>query len=67
MADDRPSECQDCGALHGPGYPYRLEPIDDLFQRVEAGEPMPSGQCANCGALCQLVSETLTFSEEKVS
>ena len=29
-----------------------LDPIDDLFERVAAGDPMPSGQCPKCGALC---------------
>lgn len=55
--DDRPSVCQNCEAMHGGGYRFTLQPIDDIFQRVAAGEPMPAGQCENCGALCQLVTE----------
>lgn len=48
------SECQDCGGVFPQS---RLKAIKDLGQRVEAGEPMPSGECPQCGALCQPVSE----------
>lgn len=30
-----------------------LEEIDDIWERVSPGEPMPSGECPECGALCQ--------------
>jgi hypothetical protein len=56
LADDRPSECQDCGALYD--HQGDMEPIDNLFLRVAAGDPMPSGQCPNCGALCQFIPTT---------
>lgn len=45
------SECQSCGSCYPESH---LNPIQDLNQRVEAGEPMPSGECPDCGALCQL-------------
>jgi hypothetical protein len=31
--------------------------ISDLFSRVAPGYPMPSGQCPECGGLCQLVKD----------
>jgi uncharacterized membrane-anchored protein len=44
--------CQDCNKL------WREEdlvlPIKDIFQRVLPGEPMPSGECPECGALCHV-------------
>jgi hypothetical protein len=42
--------CQNCEGR----FPSQdaLDPIHDLFERVAAGEPMPSGQCPKCGALC---------------
>lgn len=42
-------ECQDCGQLSKE---EDLRPIEDLHQRVAAGELMPSGECQWCGALC---------------
>jgi hypothetical protein len=44
------SACQDCN-WRGPD--TELREIKDLYQRVEPGEPMPSGACPECGALCQ--------------
>jgi hypothetical protein len=44
------SACQDCD-WRGPD--EDLREIKDLHQRVEPGEPMPSGECPACGALCQ--------------
>ncbi len=29
----------------------QLAPIRDIYQRVEPGEPMPAGECPECGAL----------------
>jgi hypothetical protein len=31
-----------------------LNQIKDIFQRVAPGEPMPAGECPDCGCLCQL-------------
>lgn len=47
------SECQNCSNVYPQSH---LAPIKDLGQRVEAGEPMPSGECPDCGALCQEVT-----------
>lgn len=44
------SACQNCAKVWRDS---ELKPIQDLSQRVEAGEPMPSGECPECGALCQ--------------
>jgi len=46
------SACQNCGKEWDNG---QLNPIQDIHQRVEPGEPMPSGECPDCGALCQLI------------
>lgn len=44
--------CADCGKV----FPRAelLQPIERFWQRVEAGEVVPSGQCPDCGALCHL-------------
>ncbi len=51
--DHRPdpeSECQNCGQR----WPFAaLKEIQHIHQRVAPGEPMPSGECPDCGALCQ--------------
>lgn len=44
------SRCQNCDVIVRSA---DLPPIADLEQRVESGEPMPSGECPECGALCQ--------------
>lgn len=48
------SMCQNCGEIwpnDDLGVPRRLT------QRVAPGEPHPSGECPDCGALCQPVPE----------
>ncbi|QNL30605.1 hypothetical protein SEA_SPEEDDEMON_1550 [Gordonia phage SpeedDemon] len=47
--DYKPFECQDCLARFASV--DDLELIDNVFQRVEPGDPMPHGQCPDCGAL----------------
>lgn len=42
-------ECQSCD-WRGPE--SKLALIKDLTMRVSAGEPMPAGECPECGALC---------------
>lgn len=32
----------------------QLRTVADISQRVEPGEPMPAGECPECGALCHL-------------
>jgi hypothetical protein len=50
------SYCQNCD-WQGPD--GELKPVRDLFERVDVGEPMPSGECPKCGALCQPVEGEL--------
>lgn len=44
------SQCQNCLKVWDD---EDLDEIKDLEMRVESGEPMPSGECPECGALCQ--------------
>lgn len=46
------SACQNCD-WRGPD--EDLRPIHDVTARVAPGEPMPSGECPTCGALCHPV------------
>lgn len=39
----------------------KLLPIKDVFDRVAPGEPMPLGECPNCGALCHAVEAGRTY------
>src|SRR3990167_2422848 len=48
------TECQNCGKAWNVD---DLLPIRDIYERVAAGEPMPAGECPDCGALCQPVEE----------
>lgn len=50
-----PTHCQDCGKVWKL---HELDTIDDPTLRIEAGEPMPHGQCPQCGALCTLLRTT---------
>lgn len=49
----RLSQCQNCRKLW---HDVELNSIKDLDQRVSPGEPVPSGECPDCGALCQQIS-----------
>lgn len=53
-------QCQNCQKVWPTA---QLKPIADFFQRVSAGEPCPSGECPECGALCQPVSRIEDRSE----
>jgi hypothetical protein len=44
------SRCQNCRRIWNPD---ELKHIKDIFERVDPGEPMPSGECPDCGALCE--------------
>jgi hypothetical protein len=48
QADER-SECQNCRLTWKDD---ELKEIKHLSERVAPGEPMPSGECPDCGALC---------------
>lgn len=50
MTDEVKHACQNCDWT---GAASALAPIKDIFQRVAPGEPMPSGECPECGALCR--------------
>lgn len=48
----------ECGNCKWSGEPLiKLEDIPYLFQRIEPGGVVPSGECPECGALCYLVKE----------
>jgi hypothetical protein len=53
-ANEPLSECQDCGGVFPQS---KLKPVKDLHARVAPGEPMPSGECPECGAVCQPIDE----------
>ncbi len=53
--DTHPVHCQNC-EWTGPA--NKTEAVSDLSQRVEVGEPMPTGECPECGALCQYDDES---------
>jgi hypothetical protein len=42
-------ECQDCGKKWDEA---QLREVKHLLERVAPGEPMPSGECPECGAVC---------------
>ena len=39
--------CEECFALE-----QLRNPIPDLFERIDPGGRMPSGECPECGMLC---------------
>lgn len=51
-ANIRVSECQNCQMVWADKV---LKDVRDLTQRVAPGEPMPSGECPSCGAVCHPV------------
>jgi hypothetical protein len=46
-----------CGNCEWGGPDSELKPIRDYAQRVEHGEPMPTGACPRCGALCHPIPD----------
>lgn len=48
------SRCQNCDKLHSEQ--TIVEEIPDFSMRVNPGEPTPSGQCPDCGALCHRIN-----------
>lgn len=57
------SECQNCGRQWPED---QLNPIKDIEQRISPGESVPSGECPECGALCQ-EKPTSIFVDKPVS
>ena len=51
LVNDGWHQCQNCGTIWNG---RDLLDIEDYFQRVDAGEETPSGECPDpdCGALC---------------
>jgi hypothetical protein len=49
------TKCQDCGTIRPE---CDLNEIQDFEQRVTPGEPLPLGECPDCGALCHHVDPT---------
>jgi hypothetical protein len=47
-------ECQNCGRMHTE---EELRPLQHAEQRVSPGEPMPAGECCECGCACREVTE----------
>lgn len=45
-------QCQNCERLW---LEDSLNPVANIEQRVEPGEPMPAGECPACGAVCHEV------------
>ena len=55
--------CPNCGRIHATS---ALVEIKHIFQRVAPGEPMPSGECPDCGALCQVIRKPAAPREERL-
>lgn len=49
IAQDGEHTCANCG---GTWPAEELKDIEDLEQRIEPGQPCPSGECPKCGCLC---------------
>ena len=60
--DSSRSKCQSCGRIWCDGL---TADVEYLFERVRPGEPMPSGECPICGALCHPVETPSTRMETK--
>ena len=41
--------CENCDMVLAE---EKTAPIKDLWERVDANEPMPAGECPECGAVC---------------
>lgn len=45
-------ECQNCSKRWPEG---KLREVKDFSMRTEPGEPIPAGECPDCGAVCHVV------------
>ena len=52
-------QCQNCNAILLER--MLVNPIPDLLERVAPGEPMPSGVCHSCGAVCHTLNLKTTI------
>ena len=50
-------ECQNCEWTGPEEELVNADNIPDIHQRVDPGEPMPSGECPKCGCLCHEVED----------
>lgn len=55
------NKCDNCECTGEPE--IELADIPDLFQRIEPGGVVPSGECPECGALCYPVEESVPQSK----
>lgn len=52
-------ECGDCGRIYDEADIVRVFPnIPDLAERIAPGEPVPFGECPDCGALVHEIKAT---------
>jgi len=54
VANNDLHRCENCGAVHAQP---DLKVVEDYSMRVEPGNPAPSGECPDCGALCYPLEE----------
>lgn len=57
LADEGFHACDNCGTRW---HYTQLNEMKDFYQRVAAGEPVPSGDCPDCGAFCHPVECAIT-------
>lgn len=62
VADFKTFQCQNCLKVWNESK-LKLE-IPDLQERVLSGEPMPAGECPECGALCHQLDNEDELEEE---
>jgi|SRR6185295_8749517 len=53
---NEPAMCEPCPNCGKVSSELELAEIKDIFLRVDPGEPMPAGECPECGALCHIQS-----------
>ena len=56
-------KCGNCGKIHDA---IDLGDMEDLHERVEAGNSVPSGECPDCGALCYPYTKRLVRKDSTI-